>query len=47
MELYNFALHVWKAHPIMGIGLRSFTLDQYLHDYQLHNKDLRISQGDR
>jgi O-antigen ligase len=41
LELYNFALHVWKAHPIMGIGLRSFTLDQYLHDYQLHNKDLR------
>ncbi len=40
LELYNFALHVWKAHPIMGIGLRSFTLDQYLHDYQLHNKDL-------
>jgi O-antigen ligase len=40
LELYNFALHVWKAHPIMGIGLRSFTLDQYLHDYQLHNKNL-------
>jgi O-antigen ligase len=40
LELYNFALHVWKAHPIMGIGLRSFTLDQYLHDYQLRNKDL-------
>jgi O-antigen ligase len=40
LELYNFALHVWKAHPITGIGLRSFTLDQYLHDYQLHNKDL-------
>ena len=40
LELYNFALHVWKAHPITGIGLRSFTLDQYLHDYQLHNKEL-------
>jgi O-antigen ligase len=40
LELYNYALHVWKAHPIMGIGLRSFTLDRYLHDYQLRNKDL-------
>jgi O-antigen ligase len=40
LELYNYAFHVWKAHPIMGIGLRSFTLDRYLHDYQLRNKDL-------
>jgi len=41
LELYNFALHVWKTHPIMGIGLRSFTQDQYLHDYQQHNQKLR------
>ena len=25
LELYNFALHIWKTHPFMGIGLRSFT----------------------
>ena len=40
LELYNFALHTWKIHPIMGTGLRSFTHEQYLNDYQLHNKDL-------
>jgi O-antigen ligase len=40
LELYNFALHIWKTHPVMGIGLRSFTHDQYLHDYQQHNQKL-------
>lgn len=40
LELYNFALHIWKTHPFMGIGLRSFTHEQYLPDYQLHNQDL-------
>ena len=41
VELYNFALHIWKTHPVMGIGLRSFAQDQYLHDYQQHNPKLR------
>lgn len=40
LELYHFALHTWKIHPIMGTGLRSFTHEQYLNDYQIHNKDL-------
>jgi hypothetical protein len=40
LELYNFALHVWKTHPIMGIGLRSFTHEQYLTDYQPLNPAL-------
>jgi len=41
LELYNYALHIWKAHPIMGIGLRSLSHDRYLHDYQVYNKDLQ------
>jgi len=40
LELYPFALHIWKTHPFMGIGLRSFTHEQYLPDYQLHNQGL-------
>lgn len=40
LELYNFALHVWKTHPFMGIGLRSFTHEKYLSDYHLLNQDL-------
>jgi O-antigen ligase len=40
LELYNYALHIWKTHPIMGIGLRSFSHDRYLHDYQVYNEDL-------
>jgi len=39
-ELYRFALHVWKNHPLLGIGLRSFTQVKYLTDYQLHNPAL-------
>jgi O-antigen ligase len=41
LELYNFALHIWKTHPLMGIGLRSFTQNHYLSDYQLCNRDLQ------
>jgi O-antigen ligase len=41
LELYNFALHVWQIHPVMGIGLRSFTQAQYLRDYQPRNRDLQ------
>jgi O-antigen ligase len=40
LELYNFALHIWKTHPFMGIGLRSFTHEQYLPDYQLRNQQI-------
>jgi O-antigen ligase len=40
LELYPFALHVWRTHPLMGIGLRAFNHENYLADYQLHNKSL-------
>ena len=40
LELYPFALHVWKTHPIMGIGLRPSTHENYLPDYHLHNQQL-------
>jgi O-antigen ligase len=40
LELYHFALHVWKTHPLMGIGLRPFTHEKYLPDYHLHNQNL-------
>ena len=40
LELYNFALHIWKNHPFMGIGLRSFTHEKYLADYHLRNQEL-------
>jgi O-antigen ligase len=40
LELYNFALHIWKTHPILGIGLRPLTHANYLEDYQQYNKDL-------
>jgi hypothetical membrane protein len=40
LELYPFALHIWKTHPIMGIGLRGFTHARYLGDYQQRNQDL-------
>ncbi len=41
LELYSFALHIWKAHPFMGIGLRPFTHDRYLKDYRQRNKDVQ------
>jgi O-antigen ligase len=40
LELYNYAFHIWKTHPITGIGLRSFSHDRYLHGYQVYNTDL-------
>lgn len=40
LEFYNFAFHIWKIHPFMGTGLRSFSQDRYLHDYHVHNKAL-------
>ena len=40
LELYPFALHIWRIHPFMGIGLRAFNHENYLADYQQHNKAL-------
>jgi len=40
LELYNFALHIWKTHPFLGIGLRPLTHANYLKDYHQSNKDL-------
>jgi O-antigen ligase len=34
LELYSFALHVYKKHPLVGIGLRPHTHETYLLDYQ-------------
>jgi len=40
LELYPFALHVYLKHPFWGIGLRSYSHESYLKDYQVHNKTL-------
>lgn len=40
-ELYPFAWHVYKKHPLMGIGLRPFTHEKYLSDYQQHNPEFK------
>jgi O-antigen ligase len=40
LEFYNFALHIWETHPVMGIGLRPFTHAKYLQDYHQYNKNL-------
>jgi hypothetical protein len=40
LEQYPFAWHIWKQHPVMGIGLRSWTHANYLSDYQQHLKNL-------
>ena len=40
LELYPFALHIWRIHPFMGIGLRAFNHENYLAGYQQHNKAL-------
>lgn len=42
LELYPFALHIWEKHPILGMGLRSFTLPKYLADY--HQRDERLKK---
>jgi ABC-type transport system involved in multi-copper enzyme maturation permease subunit len=41
LENYPFALHIWRHHPVMGIGLRPFDLENYLTDYHQYNKKLR------
>jgi O-antigen ligase len=40
LELYNFALHIWETHPLMGMGLRPWTHVKYLTDYQQVNQNL-------
>jgi O-antigen ligase len=40
LELYPFALHIWRIHPFMGIGLRALNHENYLADYRQHNKKL-------
>ena len=45
LELYNFALHIWETHPILGIGLRPFTHEKYLTDYRPHNTALHDFPG--
>ena len=39
-ELYPFALHVWKHHPVLGIGLRASNHEKYLETYKQHNPGL-------
>lgn len=36
LEMYPFALHVYLKHPVFGIGLRPYTHENYLSDYQDH-----------
>ena len=40
LELYPFALHVYLKHPFFGTGLRAYSHESYLNDYQVHNKTL-------
>ena len=40
LELQHFAWHIWLKHPVMGIGLRPFTHERYLSDYQQRNLQL-------
>jgi O-antigen ligase len=40
LELYNFALHIWETHPIMGTGLRPLDHGNYLDDYHQNNRNL-------
>ncbi len=40
LELYPFAWHVFRGHPLLGIGFRPHNLDSYLAGYQQHNKEL-------
>jgi hypothetical protein len=36
VEMYAFAWHIFQKHPLLGIGLRSFTQEKYLPDYHQH-----------
>jgi O-antigen ligase len=42
LELYPFALHIYQKHPFFGTGLRAFSHESYLGDYQINNKSLDI-----
>jgi O-antigen ligase len=41
LELYHFGFHIWKQHPFLGIGLRSFTQQKYLANYQQRDKRMK------
>ncbi len=41
MELYPFALHVFKAHPLFGTGLRPYSHEKYLVDYHQRHPELK------
>jgi O-antigen ligase len=40
LELYPFSLHIIQKHPLLGTGLRAFSHESYLTDYEVHNKSL-------
>ena len=40
LELYPFSLHIYQKHPFLGTGLRAFSHESYLIDYEVHNKSL-------
>lgn len=40
LELYPFAWHIYKQHPLLGIGIRPYTHDKYLDDYQQYHLDI-------
>jgi len=40
LELYPFSFHIYQKHPFFGTGLRAFSHNIYLKDYQMHNKSL-------
>lgn len=40
LELYSFAWHVYKQHPLMGIGLRPQTHEKYLDDYRQRHPEM-------
>ncbi len=40
LELYPFALHIFKFHPLWGTGLRAFAHEKYLEDYHQRNREI-------
>ena len=40
LELYLFAHHIWEQHPILGMGLRAYTHQKYLTNYNQSDKRL-------
>lgn len=39
LELYHFGYHILRQHPWLGIGLRSYSHERYLGDYQLRQPE--------